>query len=206
MAHIDQFIAMMAQRKVERALLINDQAGHLWVAGQESPGPIIPRQQLQNLCRKRRRPRCARSFPKDGTVQFAHNTPHGLFSNQRRAQRRPTPSRDTPSMSMATASPTAGSSSAHRSLLLPVAAQTLATRPHAERVLPTSSYGGGGAPPTVPRVPPVVTKPAGTKKIEHIDDLFRMMKEVEASDVHLSSGEVPMIRLQGVMRKLMSMW
>jgi twitching motility protein PilT len=44
--------------------------------------------------------------------------------------------------------------------------------------------------------------PRGTRKIEHLDELFRMMKEVEASDLHLSSGEVPMIRLHGMMRKL----
>jgi len=43
---------------------------------------------------------------------------------------------------------------------------------------------------------------AGTKQIGHIDELFRLMKEMEASDLHLSSNEQPMVRVHGMMKKL----
>ena len=39
--------------------------------------------------------------------------------------------------------------------------------------------------------------PAGSKVIRHMDDLFHYMKEVEASDLHLSSGEQPILRVHG---------
>lgn len=45
-------------------------------------------------------------------------------------------------------------------------------------------------------------KRSGTKKIEHIDELFRILKELEASDLHISSNEQPMVRVHGIMRKL----
>jgi twitching motility protein PilT len=203
MAHIDQFIAMMAQRHIERALLINDQAGHLWVAGQESAGPIIPRQQLQNLVQEATPPSLRPQLSQDGTVQFAHNTPHGVFQISVEHKGDHLQVSITPSKPNGAEAPQAAAAQ-H-----PAAQQAAGSLPNvtphdhtAARVATNVSYGGGGASNGAASSPPVATKPAGTKKIEHIDDLFRMMKEVEASDVHLSSGEVPMIRLQGVMRKL----
>lgn len=47
------------------------------------------------------------------------------------------------------------------------------------------------------------TKHSGpAKAIGHIDELFRLMKELEASDLHLSSNEQPMVRIHGMMQKL----
>lgn len=40
------------------------------------------------------------------------------------------------------------------------------------------------------------------RRIEHIDELFRYLRQVEASDLHLCSGERPFIRVHGRMRKL----
>ena len=44
--------------------------------------------------------------------------------------------------------------------------------------------------------------PTGTKTIDNIDDLFRLMAERDASDLHLSSNVRPMIRVQGSMMTL----
>ena len=46
--------------------------------------------------------------------------------------------------------------------------------------------------------------PSGAlKKIGHLDDMFAMMKELEASDLHVSSNEHPMLRIHGTMSKLL---
>ncbi|MGV3721147.1 MAG: type IV pilus twitching motility protein PilT [Actinomycetota bacterium] len=51
--------------------------------------------------------------------------------------------------------------------------------------------------------PAAVPKAGGaTRPISHIDELFRLMKEMEASDLHLSANETPMVRVHGSMRKL----
>jgi twitching motility protein PilT len=42
----------------------------------------------------------------------------------------------------------------------------------------------------------------GTKTVQHIDDLFRILYDIEASDLHCASGEHPMVRLHGVLYKL----
>jgi twitching motility protein PilT len=173
----------------------------LWVAGQESAGPIIPRQQLQNLVQEATPPSLRPQLSQDGTVQFAHSTPHGVFQISVEHKGDQLQVAITPSTGNGAAPPAAQPAAAAG----PASGSSLpSVTPHdhtAERVATNVSYGGGGA-SNGAASPPVVAKPAGTKHIQHIDDLFRMMKEVEASDVHLSSGEVPMIRLQGVMRKL----
>ncbi len=44
---------------------------------------------------------------------------------------------------------------------------------------------------------------AGTERpVEHMDELFRLLKEMEASDLHMSSNEKPMVRVHGLMKKL----
>lgn len=40
------------------------------------------------------------------------------------------------------------------------------------------------------------------RPVEHIDELFRLLKEMEASDLHISSNEKPMVRVHGLMKKL----
>jgi twitching motility protein PilT len=56
--------------------------------------------------------------------------------------------------------------------------------------------------PEQPAAAPQPAVAAGTKQIGHIDELFRLMKEMEASDLHLSSNEQPMVRVHGMMKKL----
>jgi twitching motility protein PilT len=40
------------------------------------------------------------------------------------------------------------------------------------------------------------------KSVEHINDLFRLLKELEGSDLHLSARQKPMVRIHGMMKKL----
>jgi len=54
----------------------------------------------------------------------------------------------------------------------------------------------------LPNQPSQPAHHGGTKPIGHIDELFRLMKEMEASDLHLSSREQPMVRVHGMMKKL----
>lgn len=56
-------------------------------------------------------------------------------------------------------------------------------------------------PEAAPASTPAVAKPTGdgNKPIGNVDDLFRMMDEMEASDLHLSSNVRPMMRVQGIM-------
>lgn len=58
--------------------------------------------------------------------------------------------------------------------------------------------------PTAPPSPVGATPRAagGGKRIGHIDELFRHLRDIEGSDLHLSSNEQPMVRVHGVMRKL----
>ena len=72
----------------------------------------------------------------------------------------------------------------------------------------TISTQSAGPTPEVPAAAPPPPAPAErqysgpVRAVEHMDDLFRLMKEMEASDLHMSSNEVPMVRIHGLMRKL----
>ncbi len=58
----------------------------------------------------------------------------------------------------------------------------------------------GSAQATVPAQP---ARPGGSgRRWEHIDELFTKLRELEGSDLHLSSREQPMVRIHGNMQKL----
>jgi twitching motility protein PilT len=68
-----------------------------------------------------------------------------------------------------------------------------------------------GAPPAAAEaaVAPADTVPAapvfgadGKRRVQHVDELFRLLKEREGSDLHLSSNEKPIFRVHGKMKKL----
>ncbi|BCM93992.1 twitching mobility protein [Abditibacteriota bacterium] len=68
------------------------------------------------------------------------------------------------------------------------------TNGHGEEV-PTANAGMPPRPAeTIAAVPKA---PAGSREIGHIDELFRFMKQVEASDLHLTSDEQPILRIHG---------
>jgi twitching motility protein PilT len=56
------------------------------------------------------------------------------------------------------------------------------------------------APP--PPAPAQPAAPAGTRIIQHMDEMFRLMKQLEASDLHVSADETPIMRIHGKMKRL----
>jgi twitching motility protein PilT len=62
------------------------------------------------------------------------------------------------------------------------------------------------APPVVEPEPPPPAPPPYTgpkRRPQNLDELFRLLKELEGSDLHLSSNEAPMVRVHGVLQKLL---
>jgi twitching motility protein PilT len=58
------------------------------------------------------------------------------------------------------------------------------------------------SPAPAPQVHAAPAHHGGLKRIEHIDELFRLLKDREGSDLHLSANTKPMIRIHGMMKKL----
>ena len=202
MAQIDQFIGMMVARKFERAVLVNDQPGHLWSQGVEQPGPIIARDKMQTIIQEATPPPLRSQLAQDGTLHFAHSSPHGIYNIEIE--------RSNGHLQISLAPAFAGDDAAANGT---AAAPANATRPpatngHATQnddayVLDASALADIASINTpMPAVVAATPRAQGTRRIEHIDELFRMMKQIDASDLHLSSGETPMMRVQGIMKKL----
>jgi twitching motility protein PilT len=60
---------------------------------------------------------------------------------------------------------------------------------------PDDHFGSGAA-------RKVSAEAKGSKNITHVDELFRLMKELDASDLHLSADETPIMRIQGKIIRL----
>ncbi len=72
-----------------------------------------------------------------------------------------------------------------------------------EADIPRSPEEFDDAPPKMavcPEPPPLVA--AGREVVENIDALLRRMVELGASDLHVSAGETPMVRLHGDMKRI----
>jgi twitching motility protein PilT len=75
---------------------------------------------------------------------------------------------------------------------------------HLEEVDPPASDGHAEAASHEP-ARHAYTQPAhagGGRRIEHLDELFRLLKQMEGSDLHLCSREKPYFRVYGQMKKL----
>ena len=174
MAQIDQLIGMMSQRHADRVMLVNDQPMQMFVGGVQTAGTVVPGAALQNILNEITPPHLRQNLSQDGGFSFPYQSPHGQFDIK------------------------VGRSGA---------TTQIAILPHGTVTTNGGSNGqngGAAAPPPTPMPPrPAETiaaqpkAPAGTKEIAHMDDLFRYMKQVDASDLHLSSGEQPILRVQG---------
>ena len=203
MAQIDSFINMMVQNSVERAVLLGDKAAHLIVGGQDKPGPIIPAAKLQQVVQEIAPPDL-KSQLAAGDARFPYQNAQGTFQivvhhagNELQVAIAPATS-----TAAGSAAPiTANSGASRMAAVMPDAVTTPTAAPSTpddddkvyEIEMPSESNGGA------------VTSPAGSgelKRIGHIDELFRQMAKVEASDLHLSSNVKPMMRIQGKMKTL----
>lgn len=198
MAQIDSFIAMMQQKQVARAVLINDKPAHLFGPGGDTPGPIIPGARLQVVVQEVTPPQLQTQLGQDGNFHFPYQSPHGSFE-----------------IGVARNGGTLQVTIAHNQPVAAPSAPLPAQLTGLEAALSDLVGNGGGtasasgAPPATAPATPVQEKvevateaTRGIKKIGHIDELFHMMMRAEASDLHLSSHEYPMMRVHGVMTKL----
>ena len=179
MAQIDQLIGMMAKQHAERAILINDKPLNFTVDGQQKSGQAISGAQLQAVIQEVTPPDLRAQLAQEGGFDFPYQSPHGAF--QIRVMRGGGQLQVVilPANGHAPAAPSNGAP-----------ANDAASAP---------LYKDGNESPVaeVAPAPARAKAPVGTKTIGHMDELFRHMKEVEASDLHLSSGEQPMLRVHG---------
>jgi twitching motility protein PilT len=177
MAQIDQFISFMLKQQALGFVVPSDRNCFL----QRPSGPMpVQRQlsasQIQTIVQEIAPPEIQQQLNEDGTVQFPYQSDAGTFD--------------------------VSLERANGSLQL-----TIASKQDAK---PTSPPATVSAPPPpvidapIPLPPPdlgVVVQEGG-KQVEHMDELFLLMKELEASDTHVSSNQKPMMRIHGVMRHL----
>jgi twitching motility protein PilT len=190
-AQIDQLIAKMVQSKADRALLINDNPSHIYVNGHDSAGPTISLSQLQHVLQEITPAHLRSNLSHDSTFHFPYQSPHGPFEIG--------VARHEQSLQISITHSNAVHSETAPSPSPPVPVPEATPEPEAPAEPQGQSYAQGASVP----VSEAYTKSrSGTRRIQHIDELFRYMKEVEASDLHLTSDEVPMVRLHGVMKKL----
>ncbi|MDF2441257.1 MAG: twitching motility protein PilT [Abditibacteriota bacterium] len=220
MAQFDQLIAMMTQRHAERALLVSDKPMHLCVNGVDSTGAMIPAAALQHAVSEIVPPNLRAQLTQDGAFHFPHQSMHGSFEIGVARQgsvlqvsivpRSAAPHGAPQGVSHGAAN---GKTNGHPSGSH--AAPATAPPAHDVDEADDGALRFSGASSSGPKqeaiddskrtLIPGVTVTAerrGIKKIEHIDELFRLLYKLDASDLHLSSNETPMIRLQGIMRKL----
>jgi twitching motility protein PilT len=176
MAQIDNFIGMMNQQHVERAVLLGDKPAHLFVGGQDKPGPIIPGAKLQQVVQEIVPPDLHPQLAAGQDVKFSYQSPQGAYQvvvHRVGGGLQVGLIPDTGSTPAAPATTDNGST-------------------------PAAGEETGGAPAAHETVHVVKE----LKAIKHVDELFHLMEEKEASDLHLSSNVAPMMRIQGIMRTL----
>ena len=168
MAQIDNLIGMMTKQHAERAILINDKPFNFVIDGQQKSGQSISGAQLQSIVQEITPPELRGNLAQDGGFDFPYPSPHGAV--QIKVMR---------------------GSGQLQIVILPA---SYAADGHAASA-PIES--DGQLPEQAPISPAQPKVHDGSKTIGHIDELFHHMKAVEASDLHLSSGEVPMLRVHG---------
>ncbi len=164
MAHIDSFIGMMVQQNVERAILLGDKPAHLFISGQDSPGPTIPATQLQQVVQEIVPPDLRAGLSNNEDVKFNYQSPSGPYQIVIHRV-----------------------GGALQVGIMPVG---------------TSAAPAVAAPPAAVAENTPVQVIGEKRSIKHVDELFHMMQKRDASDLHLSSKVLPMMRIQGVMQTL----
>jgi twitching motility protein PilT len=185
MAQIDSLIGMMASQHAERAMLINDKPIALTVNGQQRAGQPISGAQLQSVLTEITPPHLRANLGQDGGFDFPYQSTYGSF--QIRIMR---------------------SGGQLQVVILPTEAVSASPSPsngHGNNTAPPSSPATSSAPSFVgadTSTPAAPRAAAGTKVIGHMDEMFRLMKDKEASDLHLSSDEQPIMRIHGRIDRL----
>lgn len=199
MAQIDNLISMMAQKNVERAVLLGDKPAHLFSGGQDSPGPAIPEAKLQQVVQEITPPDQRAALTAGEDIKFSYNCTHGSYQIV-----------------------------VHRkdgNLQVGILPEDGSTQPAAktriDAVMPDTQENGPFGGPVVDLSAaddsekekkeeaekletPAIIVPRELKKIDHVDELLHKMAEEDASDLHLSSRVKPVMRIQGVIKQVES--
>ncbi len=190
MAQIDNLIGMMTQRKVEKALLVNDKPMNLYVGGQSMPGSPISGAQLQTVLQEVTPPHLREKLAMDGGFHFPYQNSHGEFDIA--------VGRNAGTLQV-TITPSSGVSNGNGN------GNGAVTPPPTPTITPEDASANGTATAENPFGAGGDIKSRGeaaSKDIEHIDQLFRLMKQLDASDLHLSADETPIMRIQGKIIRL----
>ncbi len=195
MAHIDQIILHMAQEHMDRAVLCSDEPMHFFNGMQEFAGPQLSAQQVRNLAQDGTPPVLKPQLVLDGSFHFPYQSPHGTFDvaiTRRDNKLKITLSTSTKPVPVPNAS--APNMSAPNAIV-----------PNAEIPQVASANSSGSAqeiPDFMSPANALSSHHEAKQAFHHMDDLFHHMARLGASDLHLSSCELPMMRVQGTMRKL----
>lgn len=183
MAHIDQIIAHMVQGKMDRAVLCSDEPMHFYSGAQEVAGPMLSAVQMRNIAQDCTPPVLKPQLSQNGSFHFPYQSASGKFDITilRRDDK----------------------------FKVVVTAANEIT-PNAITASGSSANSPAAIPDEVPLSVPVSSRPAqgettateAKKGIGHMDEMFHLMAQRDASDLHLSSSETPMVRIQGTMLKL----
>jgi len=192
-AHIDQIIAHMVQGKMDRAVLCSDEPMHFYSGAQEVAGPMLSAVQMRNIAQDCTPPVLKPQLSQDGSFHFPYQSPSGKFDITILR-------REDKFKIVVTAA----------NEITPNATTVSATTVSATTVSGSGANGPAAIPDEAPLSVPVSSRPVqgetvatGAKKgIGHMDELFHLMAQRDASDLHLSSSETPMVRIQGTMLKL----
>jgi twitching motility protein PilT len=194
MAKLDNLIGMMVQQHVERAVLVNDRSAHLFSGGQDRPGPIIPGAQLQLVVQEVTPEHLKAQLAQSGQVAFTYASPHGTFDVQ---VERSSSGMQVTVIPHANGTPALnsianGTANKHAAYDGDIATYNLDAALE-DALAPNASMAEIGD-----HTGHVAAVPSGPlRKPQHMDELFRLMKTREASDLHLSSDEYPIMRIHG---------
>lgn len=207
MAQIDNLIASMVQSNADSVVLANDKPMLVYVAGQPKAGNAIPASTLQNVIQEVTPANLRAQLGQEGHFTFPYQSPQGIYDiNVTRAngglEIKIAPSAFTDIAAARGAAAAAATAHTRTAAVMPeeLAAAAPATLPAATATAAPASDGAAGHAPDEASAESDVEVGDDGKMIEHIDELFRFMKEQEASDLHLSSDEYPMVRIHGVIK------
>ena len=199
LAHLDQIIGHLAQRNMDRAVLCGDEAMHFYQGMQEFAGPALTEQQVRSIAQDGTPLVLKPQLAYDNSFHFPYQSPHGSFDiNITRHDGKLKIVISLPqnhSAQMASSPGAAAQSAAAQNAAAQNAAAQNAPQNTIPDTLPISTEQVAAAQVAVAQAQ------AAKQTMGSMDEMFHRMDKVNASDLHLSSGEVPMMRVQGTMRK-----
>ncbi|MBW3636583.1 MAG: type IV pilus twitching motility protein PilT [Armatimonadetes bacterium] len=153
---------------------------NLYVGGQSHPGSPISGAQLQTVLQEVTPPHLRGQLSQDGGFHFPYQSAHGAFEIA--------VARGGGTLQVTISPGGTNGAAANGASFTPAPPAPVVANPD-------DHFGSGIA-------REVSTEARGSKNITHVDELFRLMKQLDASDLHLSADETPIMRIQGKIIRL----